>query len=221
VPNKNAEIKLAATILHEYCKDISMSFLLDHVNSLSDEKRHEIIRLYTKFRQNRRHRPGRAFESIDYSFELFTNYGTFRDLHRHRILTVSRQLLSTTYGFDTPKEVDELGIGKDYRDCMYLSNDVYNEMSIKMPNEAQYVVNFAYKYPYFIKMNLREACHMVELRTTPQGHPDYRRTCQQIYSLMKTVHPVISEGIKFVDMNDYDLGRFTSEKKVAIKKSKL
>lgn len=221
ISNKDAEIKLASSILHEYCKDASMSFLLNYVNSLSEERRHEIIRLYTKFRQNRRHRPGRAFESIDYSFELFTNYGTFRDLHRHRVLTISRQLLSTAYGFDIPKEIDELGIGKDYRDCMYFSKDVYNNISIKMPYEAQYVVNFAYIYPYFIKMNLREACHMIELRTTPQGHPDYRRVCQQIYSLIKKVNPIISEGIMFVDMNDYDLGRFISEKKTALKKSRL
>ena len=221
IPNKDAEIKLASSILHQYCKDTTMTFLLDFVNSISDEKRHEIIRLYTQFRQNRRHRPGRAFESIDYSFELLTNYGTFRDLHRHRIMTISRQLLSTKYGFDIPGEILGLGIEKDYKDCMYLSNDVYNIISKKMLDESQYVVNFAYRYPYFMKMNLREACHLIELRTTPQGHPDYRRVCQKLYSLIKKVNPVISEGIKFVDMNDYDLERFTSEKKSALKKSKF
>jgi hypothetical protein len=198
-----------------------MDFLLNYAKTLPDEKRHEIIRLYTQYRQNRRHRPGRAFESIDYSFELLTNYGTFRDLHRHRLLTISRQLLSTSYGYDTPKEITESGIEKDYNDCMYVSNDAYKSISSKMPVEAQYVVNFAYRYPYFIKMNLREACHMIELRTTPQGHPDYRRVCQQMYALIKKVNPVISEGIKFVDMNDYELGRFKSERKSVLKKSKL
>ena len=116
IPNKDAEIKLASSILHQYCKDTTMTFLLSSVNSFSDEKRHQIIRLYTQFRQNRRHRPGRAFESIDYSFELLTNYGTFRDLHRHRIMTISRQLLSTKYGFDIPEEILGLGIEKDYKD---------------------------------------------------------------------------------------------------------
>ena len=221
IPNKEAEKRLVSSILHEYSKDTSMSFLLNYVNVLSDEKIHAIIRLYTQFRQNRRHRPGRAFESIDYSFELLTNYGTFRDLHRHRLLTISRQLLSTAYGFDTPEEIMELGIEKDYKDCMYVSNDVYKLISLKMPSEAQYVVNFAYRYPYFIKMNLREACHMIELRTTPQGHPDYRRICQQIYYLIRKVNPVISEGIKFVDTKNYELGRFTSERKSVLKKSKL
>lgn len=221
LPNVEAEVRLASFILHEYGMNLSMSELLLYVTNISIEKRHEIIRAYFEFRENRRHKPGRAFEIIEYSFELTTNYGMFRDLHRHRILTMSRQLLSTNYGFDIPKEITELGIEKDYMDCMYASNDTYKSIATTMPVEAQYVVNFAYNYPYFIKMNLREACHMIELRTTPQGHPDYRNTCQQIYSLIKHVHPVISEGIKFVDMNSYDLERFKSEKNTALKKSRL
>jgi thymidylate synthase ThyX len=221
LPNVEAEVRLASFILHEYGTNLSMSGLLEYVTNIPLEKRHEIIRAYFKFRENRRHRLGRAFEMIDYSFELTTNYGIFRDLHRHRLLTMSRQLLSTKYGFDIPKEIVELGIEKDYIDCMYFSNDTYKSIANSMPLEAQYVVNFAYRYPYFIKMNLREACHMIELRTTPQGHADYRNACQQIYSLIKYVHPVISEGIKFVDMHNYELERFKSEKNIALKKSKL
>ncbi len=137
------------------------------------------------------------------------------------MLTMSRQLLSTKYGYDVPREITELGIEKDYNDCMYLCDESYKLISPKMPSEAQYVVNFAYRYPYFIKMNLREACHMIELRTTPQGHLDYRNICQQMYSLIKEVNPVIANGIKFVDMNNYDLERFKSEKNTAMKKSKL
>ncbi len=169
IPNHEAEVKLVSSILFEYGKDLPQDFLSNYSQSLTDDKRHEIIRLYTQFRQNRRHRPGRAFEVIDYSFGLMTNYGMFRDLHRHRMLTMSRQLLSTKYGYDVPHEITELGIEKDYNDCMYLCNDSYKLISSKMPSEAQYVVNFAYRYPYFIKMNLREACHMIELRTTPRA----------------------------------------------------
>ena len=179
IPNIEAEIKLVASILHEYGRGLLMSFLLDLVTTFSGEKRHEIIRAYSHFRENRRHRPGRAFEVIDYSFELVTNYGMFRDLHRHRLLTMSRQLLSTKYGFDIPEEINELGIEKDYNDCMYHSGNTYKLISSTMPAEAQYAVNFAYRYPYFIKMNLREACHMIELRTTPQGHPDYRNASRR------------------------------------------
>jgi thymidylate synthase ThyX len=90
-----------------------------------------------------------------------------------------------------------------------------------MPYEAQYVVNFAYRYPYFLKMNLREACHMIELRTTAQGHPDYRYACQEMYKGIKNVHPILAKGIQFVDLNEYSLGRFDSEKKADKKKRML
>lgn len=222
LPNNEAEIQLVSSILHEYGNGLSMSVIFNNIVSrLPEKKRHEIIRGYTKFRTNRRHKPGRAFETIDYLFELTTNFGIFRDLHRHRILTISRQPLSTKYGFDIPKEIFDLGIEKDYKDCMYTCDSTYQLLSSEMPVESQYVVNFAYRYPYFLKMNLREACHMIELRTTPQGHSDYRNVCQQIYSILKHVHPVISEGIKFVDMNKYDLERFKSEKNALLKKSKM
>jgi thymidylate synthase ThyX len=90
-----------------------------------------------------------------------------------------------------------------------------------MPKEAQYVVNFAYKYPYFIKINLREACHLIELRTTPQGHQDYRDICQKMFGQIKLVHPLLAEGIKFVDLNKYELERFNAEKNAEKKRSEL
>ena len=174
--------------------------------------------MYTKFRSNRRHRPGRAFEMVDYTFELLTNFGMFRDLHRHRLLTTERQLLSTKHGYDIPEEIVSLGISKEFRDCMYECSDVYEILSNRMPEQAQYVVNFAFRYPYFLKINLREACHMIELRTLPQGHADYRSVCQRLFKYIEEKNPILAEGIKFVDLNTYGLERFTTEKKTEKKK---
>jgi thymidylate synthase ThyX len=185
------------------------------------EERHKIIRTYTEFRTNRRHRPGRAFEMVDYTFELFTNFGMFRDLHRHRLLTMERQLLSTRHGYDLPQELVDAGLDKDFRDCMYAAKQAYEAIAKTMPEEAQYVVNFAYRYPYFIKMNLREACHMIELRTAPQGHPDYRIACQKMCSEIRRVHPALADGIKFADMNTYQLERFDAEKKTEKKRQQV
>ena len=107
LPNVEAEVRLASFILHEYGTNLSMSELLEYVTNIPIEKRYEIIRAYFEFRENRRHKPGRAFEIIEYSFELTTNYGMFRDLHRHRLLTMSRQLLSTKYRFNNKKEINK------------------------------------------------------------------------------------------------------------------
>jgi thymidylate synthase ThyX len=101
---------------------------------------------------------------------------------------------------------------------MYKSHEVYEIIDKKMPEEAQYVVNFAYKYPYFMKINLREACHMIELRTIPQGHHDYRTVCQEMFRQIKKVHPILASGIKFVDLNTYELERFGAEKNMDKKK---
>ncbi|MDQ4050829.1 MAG: FAD-dependent thymidylate synthase [Thermoproteota archaeon] len=219
--NPEAEVNVISAILYEQAQGQSLHRITNYVKSMPSEERNKVIRTYTEFRTSRRHRPGRAFEMVDYTFELFTNFGIFRDLHRHRILTLERQLLSTRHGYDLPHEMIDLGLEKDFKDCMYLSKDVYEKIAKTMPEEAQYVVNFAYRYPYFVKMNLREACHMVELRTAPQGHPDYRIVCQKIFNEIKRVHPQLAQGIKFVDMNKYQLERFDAEKKSEKKRQQV
>ena len=219
--NKDALVKVASAILYENAHGQSLYYIIKLVKSFTQEKIKEIIFAYTKFRGNRRHRPGRAFEMVEYLFEMFTNFGMFRDLHRHRILTIERQLLSTKHGYDIPKEVIYSGIEKDFKDCMYLSDNVYRKLAKTMPYEAQYAVNFAYKYPYFIKINLRELYHMVELRTIAQGHPDYRYICQEIYKKVNDVHPLLTKGMKFVDLNRYELGRFETEKRSEMKRRQL
>ena len=219
--SKDAEVKVISAILYENAKGQSLHDITKLVESFPQERRNEIILAYTKFRGNRRHRPGRAFEMVEYLFEMFTNFGMFRDLHRHRILTMERQLLSTKHGYDIPKEIIDSGIEKDFKDCMYLSNNTYRSIVKTMPVEAQYAVNFAYKYPYFIKINLRELYHVIELRTTAQGHPDYRYICQQMFKKINDIHPLLMKGMKFVDLNQYELGRFDNEKRKEMKRREL
>ena len=217
--NFEAEVKIVSAILYEQAEGQSLENIIKYTKSIASEDRHNIIQAYTKFRTNRRHRPGRAFEMVEYTFEMFTNFGMFRDMHRHRILTLERQLLSTRHGYDIPVEVIDLDITKDYKDCMYKSNEVYEIISKNMPEEAQYVVNFAYRYPYFIKVNLREVCHLIELRTIPQGHPDYRNICQKMFGQIKLVHPLLADGMKFVDLEKYELERLSAEKNTEKKRS--
>jgi thymidylate synthase ThyX len=219
--NFEAEVKVASAILYDSAVGHSLEKIIHYIKSAPEQERHEVIQTFTKFRNNRRQRPGRAFEMTQYTFELFTNFGMFRDLHRHRILTMERQLLSTKHGYDIPPEIYGLDILKDFKDCMYKSHEVYEMIVKKKPEEAQYVVNFAYKYPYFMQINLREACHMIELRTIPQGHPDYRTVCQEMFRQIKEVHPILASGIKFVDLNTYELERFGAEKNMDKKKRGL
>ena len=204
--------KIITALIFENSPSISFEQIQKIVRKMNLKLKIKIINEYTNARKNRRHRPPRAFEMVNYTFDLITNYGMFRDFHRHRTLTLERQLLTTDHNFHMPKELIQLGIEKDFNDCMYKTKNTFEVIRKKMPDQAQYVVNFAYNYPYFINFNLREATHLIELRTVPQGHPDYRIVAQNMYKLINKKHPHLSKIIKYVDMNQYELERFESEK---------
>ena len=210
---------IISAIIYEQSTGISFAKILQQVRKMSISKKEKIILEMSNIRKNRRHRPSRAFEMADYTFDLVTNFGMFRDFHRHRALTLERQLLTTYHGFDVPSEIKELGIQKEFKECMINTKQVYNKIQKKFPEEAQYVINFAYNYPYMMKMNLREAVHMIELRTVPQGHRDYRIVAQKMYQAINKKHPTISKIMKFVDMNKYELERFESEKRTEAKRN--
>jgi len=213
--------KIITSIMYEQSPSTSYQNILQQVKKISKQEKIKIIKEFTKLRTNRRHRPSRAFENVYYTFDLCNNFGMFRDFHRHRALTLERQLLTTDHGYNIPNEIKILGIEKDFKDCMNKTRDTFEKIRKKYPEQSQYVVNFAYNYPYFMKFNLREACHLIELRTVPQGHVDYRKVAQQMFRQINKVHPILSEIMKFVDMKEYDLERFESEKRTEEKRKKL
>ena len=218
---KIAMDKIITSIFYEQSPSTSYQNILQQVKKISKEKKIKIINEFVKLRTNRRHRPSRAFENIYYTFDLCNNFGMFRDLHRHRALTLERQLLTTDHGYNIPNEIKILGFEKDFKDSMNKTKETFEKIRRKYPEQGQYVVNFAYNYPYFMKFNLREACHLIELRTVPQGHADYRKVAQQMFKQINKVHPNLSKIIKFVDLKEYELERFESEKRIEVKRKKL
>jgi thymidylate synthase ThyX len=218
---KIAMDKIITSIIYEQSPSTSYQNILYQVKKFSKEKKIKIINEFVKLRTNRRHRPSRAFENVYYTFDLCNNFGMFRDFHRHRALTLERQLLTTDHGFNIPDEIKILGIETDFTDCMNKTKETFEKIRKKYPEQGQYVVNFAYNYPYFMKFNLREACHLIELRTVPQGHADYRLVAQQMFKQINKIHPNLSKIMKFVDLKKYDLERFESEKRTEEKKKNL
>ena len=213
--------KIITSLIYEQSKSNSFDEIQKVVKKLTKKEKEKIISDYAKLRQNRRHRPTRAFEMTDYTFDLVNNFGMFRDFHRHRALTLERQLLTTDHGFVIPKEIKILELEKEYKDCMNNTKVVFNKIRKKYPEQAQYVVNFGFNYPYFMRFNLREATHLIELRTVPQGHVDYRKVAQDMYKQIKKVHPTLSKIMKYVDTNEYELERFESEKRTEEKRKRL
>jgi len=218
---KTAIDKIITSIMYEQSPSTLYQNILQQVKKMSKQNKIKIIDEFAELRTNRRHRPSRAFENTYYTFDLCNNFGMFRDFHRHRALTLERQLLTTDHGYNIPNEIKIIGIEKDFKDCMNKTKETFDKIRIKYPEQGQYVVNFAYNYPYFMKFNLREACHLIELRTVPQGHVDYRQVAQQMFKQINKVHPNLSKIMKFVDLKEYDLERFEAEKRTEEKRKKL
>ncbi len=211
--DEDAERRIIIAALYPYLlkpmKEIGMI-----VAEMSREEKETIIKAYINERENRRQKPGRAFEQAYYTFEICGNYGAYRDIHRHRVLTQQRQLLTPYLGYKMPPEIAEAGCEKEFRDAMSFAADAYDEIASEYPKEAQYVVPLAYNIRWHMTFNLREAYHLLELRSAMQGHVDYRRMAQEMFNEIQRVHPLLASGMKFMDMKEYSLERLEAEKRI-------
>jgi thymidylate synthase ThyX len=202
----DGEVKTIAAMLYPYT-DLSESALLAHVEAMSLDERLDVIRTYAGERTNRRHRPGRALERTGYRFDVLSDYGAFRDLQRHRMLTIEWQHLTPHHGYTLPAAVVAAGGEADYHASMVRSAALHDVLADRFgPTEAAYAVALAYRVRYVMQLNAREAMHMIELRTTPQGHPEYRKVCQEMYRLIadQAGHKALAQLMTFVDCEDYE-----------------
>jgi len=196
----DAEVKLVTAMLYAHT-DRPEAQVERRVRAMTVEERAEVIRAYVGERDNRRHRPGRAFERIDYRFDVLADYGAFRDLQRHRMLTIEWQALTPHHGYVRPEAVDLAGHTATYDDAMARSADLYHLLEDRFPAQAAYAVALAYRIRFTMQMNAREAMHLLELRSGPQGHPTYRRVAQEMHRLIEEQagHRAVALAMRFVD----------------------
>lgn len=218
--DRTAEDRIIAAILYPHLQQ-PLEQLRKMASNLSRKQRQKILDEYLQRRRHRRDKPGRALENVYYTFDIVGNLGLYRDLHRHRILTQERQDFTTVHGYDTPEEIVKAGFKGDFDRCMEKAAKLYEKVYKDFPLEAQYLVPFAFKIRWYMKMNLREAVHIGELRTMPQGHPDYRLITQLMWKEIQRVHPTLAQYAKFIDWKNYRLGRLQSEMRTEFKKSSL
>ncbi len=184
------------------------------VSHMSADERRALLQTYVGARGNRRHRPGRAFERTDYRFEIVSDYGAFRDLQRHRMLTIEWQPLTVDLGYDIPEVVKEAGLADRYEESLRRSAELFYDVRAEFPEQAQYCVALAFRIRYVMQMNAREAMHLIELRSGPQGHPSYRRVAQEMARLIREEagHESIADAMSFVDFSETDLERLEAER---------
>ena len=206
----NSVYKVAAALIYPHTSH-SLEELTEHCKSISEDDLNRILETVSSPRETRRHKSPRGLEHADFTFEIIADFGVYRDLHRHRILTQERQLLSCDHGYYIPAEILGTPLEKEYRDAMDLAKTTFDAMAKELPEEAQYVVPMAYNIRWYFHLNLRALQWITELRSAPAGHPNYRYVAQVLAKEVSNAIPAFERFFKFVDYSGYDLGRLGQE----------
>ena len=218
----DAEVKMVASMLYPH-SHLSERALEEEVRAMSTEDRLRVMQAYAGDRQNRRHRPGRALERPFYRFDVLADYGAFRDLQRHRMLTVEWQRLSPYHGYTRPALVDEAGVADEFDEAMERSGQLFDDIrAAGFEPQASYAVSLAYRVRFNLNLNARSAMHTIELRSTPQGHPAYRRVVQDMHRLIEQEagHRAIAAMMTFVDhSSEAELERLDAERRAEAKRT--
>jgi thymidylate synthase ThyX len=210
----DGEVKVVAAALYAV-SDLPDDQLFDVARRMSADNRAGVLRAYVGNRANRRHKPGRAFERTSYRFDVLSDYGAFRDLQRHRLLTLEWQPLGVLHGYVEPEAIEAAGAHKDWTHVMEASAELHDGLhAAGLSAVAPYAVSMAYRIRYYMEMNAREAMHLIELRTAPQGHPAYRRICQAMHKLIaeQAGHRLIADAMTYVDHSEVELERLKAER---------
>lgn len=204
--------RVAAALLFNR-SDRSLGEWQEYTKTLSEEDLAKIFDTATIGRQNRRHKSPRALEHATFTFEITADFGIYRDLHRHRMLTQERQLLSCDYGYWVPHEIMGTPMEAPYIDAMMRGRAAFEQIAADFPEEAQYVVPMAYNVRWYFHVNLRALQWLCELRSAPAGHPTYRFVAQEMAKQVSTRFPLFEKFFKFVDYDGYNLGRMDQEER--------
>ncbi len=215
----DGENKVVAAICYPHTA-LSDNQIMAKVEKMSVDEKIAVIRAYVGDRSNRRHRPGRAFERTDYRFDVLSDYGAFRDLQRHRLLTIEWQQLTPNHGYTRPDLVDEAGMADVFDEVMSRSASLFDSLIDEFPEQASYAVSMAYRVRYSMQFNAREAMHMLELRSSPQGHPAYRRVALDMHKLIdeQAGHHAIAAAMSHITVEAPELERLASERRAEQKR---
>ncbi len=209
-------IKVAAALLFGLT-DVGLSELQEYCKTLNEEELGKILEAGCMYRENRRHKSPRALEHAQFTFEILADFGVYRDLQRHRMLTQDRQLLTCQFSYYVPNEIRGTEMEAVYCNALDEAKKTYDQIAMELPEEAQYVVPMAYNIHWYFHVNLRALQWMCELRSAPAGHPTYRYIAQEMAKQVSQAFPAFERYFKFVDYEGHELGRLGQEIRTAEK----
>jgi thymidylate synthase ThyX len=217
----DGETKVVAAVLYASSR-LPDDQLLVLVRSMPEADRAAVLAASIGARTNRRHKPGRAWERTGYRFDVVCDFGAFRDLQRHRPLTIEWQRLTPALGYEVAEEIVDAGFAEDWHRAMTVSRETWEGLEAAgLPDAAQYAVSMAYRIRFAMQMTAREAMHLTELRSQPTGHPVYRRVARGMHREIARVHPAIGAAFTYVSEDDVDLERLEAERRTEAKRKAL
>lgn len=208
----DAPIKVASSLLFATGAH-SLADIEKYCQRLSPEEIAKIFDAASSMRENRRHKSPRALEHAYFTFEIVGDFGMYRDLHRHRMLTQERQLLTCRHGYFIPSDILDTPMEKEYRDAMERAREVHARIADELAEEAQYLVPMAFHVRWYFNVNLRALQWLCELRSSAAGHPTYRYVAQEMAKQVIAKFPSFECFFKFVDYAGYELGRLGQEQR--------
>ncbi len=130
------------------------------------------------------------------------------------MLTIEWQNLTPRHGYEVPDAVVDARVTDRFTEALDRSADLHDALMESFPSQAAYAVSLAYRMRYVMHMNAREAMHLCELRSSPQGHPTYRRIAQAMHTAIaeQAGHRAIAAAMSYVDHDEYELERLSAER---------
>lgn len=182
---------IVATLLYPVT-DRPFRELYELARSWSAERRAEVLDLAVRSRRRRDELLG-GFRGNLYAFDIVTDIGAYRDLHRHRRCQQFRQAFTTRLGFDTPAVLEEAGLAETYRAAIESAFDVIR--TLPEPG-AHYLVPFGARLRFLFKMDFAEAEYIARLRSGVKGHFSYRKVAWEMKRKMEALEPELGRLIE-------------------------
>ncbi|MBP7859729.1 FAD-dependent thymidylate synthase [Patescibacteria group bacterium] len=217
--DKNVEDKIISALLF---KESIQSFeeIYSKVKQLSTIKKEEILKSILSSREQRWYKLPRAFEYCNITYEMISDYGTYKDLQRHRIKSQIRSKFSPYLGYKVPPLLVEEKMEKEFISAISKVERVYKLIAKKDNDLAEYATCVAHNLRYAVNTNLRALLWEAELRTISQGHFDYRKMAQEVIIWIKKTYPLIGKYV-IADMNEYTMARRGTEEQIKEKEALL
>jgi hypothetical protein len=197
------ELELTADIIYE-SSNLSLQELREVTSSWSYDKKAKILSTYCdQFTANKMRSRG-ALDKTQYTWDVISDYATFRDFQENPAFTVvARQPLNTRFGYSLPQDIDDAGLSDLYDQCFDISLSLHSELiQSNYINDAEYATLIGHKLRYQVTNNAESLLFNASHTTDRQRlNIEYDNLLREMVEMVTEVHPLIGASLKASNNN--------------------